>query len=202
LHLLGAKVTRSLVNNGLSVLNARVHARNFLVKATKLVSLVVAFNYLTLVELLKASDLAPHLSALDFHTLDFTLEVGLLLAKVSDLVTLGYGLIAETACFKVFLIKNFFAARLFFVEVHVLAGLLLEQVLEIIELLAGISDFIGGSVEAVAVFMFSSGLIVAEHAVAVLHGKNLVIYSAVVTVLIAEIVELLSELSNKLVFFG
>ena len=146
MHLLGAKVTRSLVNNGLSVLNARVHARNFLVKATKLVSLVVAFNYLALVELLKASDLAPHLSALDFHRLDFTLEVGLLLAKVSNLVTLGYGLIAETASFEVFLVENFLAARLFFVEVHVLSRLLLKQVLEIIELLAGITDFIGGSV--------------------------------------------------------
>jgi hypothetical protein len=202
LHLLGTKITRSLFNNSLGVLNARVHACNFLVKAAKLVSLVVAFNNLALVELLKASDLAPHLSALDLHRLNFTFKVGLLLAKVSDLVTLGYSLIAETASFEVFLVENFLAARFFFVEVHVLAGLFLKQVFEIIELLAGISDFIRGSVQAVAVFVFGSCLIIAEHAVAVFHGKDFVIDSTVVAVLVAEIVELLSELSNKLVFFG
>jgi len=122
---------------------------------------VVAFDYLALVELLEASDLAPHLSALHFHRLNFTLEVGLLLAKISDLVTLGYGLIAETSSFKVFLVENFLAARLFFVEVHVLSRLLLKQIFEIIKLLAGISDFIGGSVVTVAVFVFGSSLIVA-----------------------------------------
>jgi hypothetical protein len=185
----------------LCVLNARVHAINFLVKAAKLVSLVVAFDYFTFVKFLKASDLAPHLSALDLHRFDFTLEVSLLLAEVSNLVPLGYGLIAETASFEVFLVENVLAARFFFIEVHVLAGLLLKQILEIIELLAGISDFIGGSVEAVAVFVFGSGLIVAKHAVAVFHRKNFVIDSAVVTVLVAEIVELLSKLSDKLVFF-
>mgnify|MGYP007070380126 CR=1 FL=1 len=47
--------------------------------------------------------------------------------------------------------------------------------------------------------MFPTSLVVRKHAVAVLHVENFVIKSTVITGLTAEVVELLTELSNKLV---
>lgn len=91
---------------------------------------------------------------------------------------------------------------MFLVQVDILAGLLLEEVLEIVKLLACISNLISTSIETVAVLVLGAALVVAEHAVAVLHGENFVIDTTVVTVLVAEVVELLSKFGDELVFFG
>lgn len=48
--------------------------------------------------------------------------------------------------------------------------------------------------------MLTSSFVIAKHSVAVLHRENFVIDSSVVSVLISEVVKLLAELSNKLVF--
>lgn len=78
-------------------------------------------------------------------------------------------------------------------------GLLREQVLELLELATGVLDFIDGSVESKAVLVLTSGFVVAQHAVPVLHREDFVVDATVVAVLIPQVVELLSELSNELV---
>ena len=63
-----------------------------------------------------------------------------------------------------------------------------------------VGDLISGTVKSFSVFVFRTSFVVREHAVAVFHGKDLIVDSAIVTVLVAQIVQLLTELSNKLVF--
>ena len=78
--------------------------------------------------------------------------------------------------------------------------LISEHEFKVFELFAGFSDFISRVVKSVTVLMFSAGLVVGEHAVATVHRENFIINTAVVTVLVAEIVQLLAELSNQLIF--
>ena len=47
--------------------------------------------------------------------------------------------------------------------------------------------------------MLRSGLVVGKHTQTVLHGEDLVVDTAVVSVLVAEVIEALPQLSNKLV---
>lgn len=48
--------------------------------------------------------------------------------------------------------------------------------------------------------MLTTSFVIAKHSVAILHRKNFVVDSSVVSVLISKVVKLLAELSNKLVF--
>ena len=66
--------------------------------------------------------------------------------------------------------------------------LVLEEVLEVIELLAGVSNFVGATVETGSVLLLTSGSIVGEHSVAVLHGEDLVVDSTVVTILVSQVI--------------
>lgn len=50
--------------------------------------------------------------------------------------------------------------------------------------------------------MFTAGFIVREHAEAILKVENFVIETTVITGLAAQVVKLLTELSDELVFFG
>ncbi len=65
----------------------------------------------------------------------------------------------------------------------------------------GITDFISVMVESLSVFVLAAGLVITQHADAVLHSENLVIDSAVVSVLISQVIEALSKFSDKLVLF-
>jgi len=50
--------------------------------------------------------------------------------------------------------------------------------------------------------MFATSLVVAKHSVSVLHGENFIVDTAVITILVSQVVELLAKLGNQLVFFG
>lgn len=115
------------------------------------------------------------------------------------MIALDDGFIAETARLEKLLIEDALGAIHFVREVTVLLGLLREQVLELLELATGVLDFIDGSVESKAVLVLTSGFVVAQHAVPVLHREDFVVDATVVAVLIPQVVELLSELSNELV---
>jgi hypothetical protein len=200
--LLVAEVGGASVDFALSVLDARVHALDLEVEVAEFFGLVVWLDDLAFVQFLEAGDFTPHLSALNLDGLNFALEVALLLTEVSNHGFLWNGLVTETTSLEVLFVEDFFAAGLLFVKVNILARLLLEQVLEVIKLLAGVGDLVSSSVETVAVLVLGAGLVVAEHAVAVLHGENFVVDAAVVAVLVAEVVELLSELGDELIFLG
>lgn len=80
--------------------------------------------------------------------------------------------------------------------------LVCEEELEVLELFAGVLDFISGTVESLSVLVLASGLVVREHAVAVLHCEDLIVHPTVVTVLVPEVVELLAQLGNQLVLLA
>lgn len=130
--MLGAEVIGAVVDDCLGVLDARIGAANFLVEAALFVGLVVAFDSLGFVQLLEASNFAPHFGTLHLDALDFAFEVVLLLVEVCNLVSLRNSLITETASLKVFFVQNFLAAVSFLIQIHVLARLFLEQVLEVV----------------------------------------------------------------------
>lgn len=46
-------------------------------------------------------------------------------------------------------------------------------------------------VEALAIFVLAAGLVVSQHAQTVLHGEDLVVYTTVVSVLVAQVIEAL-----------
>ena len=50
--------------------------------------------------------------------------------------------------------------------------------------------------------MLRSGLVVGKHAKTVLHGEDLVVDATVVSVLVAQVVQTLTKLSDKLVLLG
>jgi hypothetical protein len=74
-----------------------------------------------------------------------------------------------------------------------------EEELEVLKLAAGVLDLISVAVESVTVLVLSAGLVVSEHAHAVLHGENFVIDTTVVAVLVAQVVEALTKLGNELI---
>ena len=80
---------------------------------------------------------------------------------------------------------------------HLLIG---EHELEVFKLLAGLGNLVSRVVKSVPVFVLGTGLVVGEHAVATVHRENLVVYTAIITVLVAQIVQLLPQLGNQLVF--
>jgi hypothetical protein len=80
--------------------------------------------------------------------------------------------------------------------------LILKKELKLFEILASHSDFISSDIESITVFMLSTGLVVSQHAVAAFHGQDFVVDTTVVSVLVSKVVQLLSQLSNKLVFLS
>ena len=50
--------------------------------------------------------------------------------------------------------------------------------------------------------MLATGLVVTEHSVSVLHRENFVVDTAVITILVSQVVELLTKLGDQLVFLG
>jgi len=75
-------------------------------------------------------------------------------------------------------------------------------VLEVVKLLAGLTDLISLQVESISLVMIGSSLVIGKHSVATFHVEDLVVYSAVVSRLVSEVVKLLTELSNQLVLLG
>ena len=71
-----------------------------------------------------------------------------------------------------------------------------EEEFEILKLAAGIRDFVGITVESLAVLMLGTSLVVSEHTDSVLHSKNLVIDTSIISVLITKIVETLAKFSD------
>ena len=64
----------------------------------------------------------------------------------------------------------------------------------------GVGDVLSVAVESLAVLVLGAGLVVGEHARAVFHRENLIVDSSVVTVLVSQVVQTLSELCDELIF--
>ena len=66
--------------------------------------------------------------------------------------------------------------------------LVVKEELEVLELSASVRDLVRVAVESLTVLVLRTSLIVGEHANTVLHGENFVVDTAIVAILVAEIV--------------
>ena len=82
---------------------------------------------------------------------------------------------------------------------HLLVG---KEELEVLKLAASVRNLVRVTVKSLAVLVLRAGLVVSKHADTVLHSENLVVHTAVVTVLVPQVVEALSKLSNELILLG
>ena len=84
-------------------------------------------------------------------------------------------------------------------KLHVLSLLLGHHVLEVLDLLAAVGDLVHASVKSGSSLHFGSDFLLAQQLVPVLHGENFIVNSSVVSLLVLEVVQLLSQLSDELV---
>lgn len=200
--LLSTQVRATDVYKLLSVLNSCLSSLELVVKSFDVVVLIARLCSFCFVVFLEVVDFSPHLSSLVLDTFNLSVEISSLSTEVGNLITFCNGFISQTASFKEFLVKKAFGSLKFVIQVQVLLGFFGKQEFEVVELLARVGDLVTSTVEASSVFVLRAGLVVTKHAVSVLHGENFVINTSVVSVLVAEIVQLLAELSNKLIFLG
>ena len=77
--------------------------------------------------------------------------------------------------------------------------LVIEEEFEILKLAARVRDLVRVAVKSLTILVLGTGFIVCQHANAILHGENLVVDTAVVTILVAQVVKTLAKLCDKLV---
>lgn len=65
-----------------------------------------------------------------------------------------------------------------------------------------VTDFAALSVDSESGVVLIAYLVIREHSVAVFKGVNLIVDTTVVPLLVSEVVELLAEFSDELVFFA
>lgn len=171
-------------------------------KTLELVTLVASFSSLHIIEFLVSLDLSPHLSSLNLDHLNFLFQVADLGSQVSILVALRDVLVTKTTGLEELLVQQSFGSLHFISQIIILLGLFLEQVLKVFKLLAVIGNLIHAAVKSGAVLDFRSGSLVSKHLVAAFHVEDIVIDTSVISLLILEIIELLSELSNELIFLA
>lgn len=202
LRLLDTKVSLAHIDQFLSIFDAGLSTGHLEVQTLQPVVLFVGFVLFGLVKLFQTCNFPPHLCALHLDALNVALQILHLGTCVSNLVSSGDRLVAKTACFEVLFVQETFGSGLLISQLSMLAGLVLEEELEVIQLFASICNFISATVKALSVLHFTSSLVVRKHTVAVLHGEDFVAHSSVVAVLVAKSVQLLAEVSDKLVLFG
>ena len=77
--------------------------------------------------------------------------------------------------------------------------LVVKEELEVLELSASVRNLVRVAIKSLTVLVLRASLVVSEHTHTVLHGKNLVVDAAIVAILVAEIVEALTQLCDQLV---
>lgn len=78
----------------------------------------------------------------------------------------------------------------------------MEEILQIFKLLAIVANIVGSAIETATVVVLAAQLVIREHAVAIFHRENFIIDSAEITILVAKVVKLLTELSNEEILFA
>lgn len=158
-----------------------------MVEALLFFSLVVCLENFLVAHFFELANFAPHLSSLTLDLFYLCLYEILLLAEVSNLVSLSHGLFAQASGLEVFFIEHALAPANLVAEIAILFGLLAQVVLELLQLTTSVLDIVDSSVELKSVIVLAPGLVVAEHAVAVFHRENFIVDATVVAVLVAQI---------------
>jgi len=151
-------------------------------------------------DLIQVLKLAVVLNSLGFVTFHFMLH-GVEMAMLSlNIGTFGNTFVAELLCFHRLLVKKFLSSSDFVLETTTDSLFLVDLEFEILELAALVANVAALSVDNESGVVLVASLIIGEHPVAVLKRVDFVVDTLVVTLLVAKIVEILAELSNKLVF--
>jgi len=155
-NLLASKIVAASINKSLSILNSLLGSLQVTLKTLELVVLVTSLSGLHVIKLLVSLDLSPHLSSLDFDHLNFFFQVSDLGSQVSILVALRDVVITKTSSLEELLVQQSFGSLHLIGQIVVLVGLFLEQVLEVFELLAVVSNFVHTTVKSGTVLDFRS----------------------------------------------
>jgi hypothetical protein len=169
-------------------------------KSSHLLLLVDSLSGLHSLDISESLDFSEHVGSLRLDEVDVSLELRALASEINHMVALDVRLISEFAGFEEFLIKDSLGSHEFVLELHVLSLFLRHHVFEILNLLSAIGDLIHASVESSSALHLGSDFFFREEFISIFHGENLVVNTSVVSLLVLEIVELLSQLGDELVF--
>jgi hypothetical protein len=199
--LLVAEVSIAAVNETSGVFDLTDGVSEVSIKFVLLSSLVVSFVHESTLDILEVSNFVSHVSSLDLSGLNITVELGTLSIEVSTHVSLSDTLVTETGSFTGLLIEHASSISGFVGQSNTMVRLISEHELKVVKSLAGFTDLITLHVECVALIVLTSGSVVGQHSVASFHVEDFVVNTAVVSLLVSEVVKLLAELSDKLVLF-
>lgn len=146
-------------------------------------------------------DLVSHVSSADLSGFNIAGELVTLGIKVSTHVSFSDTFVSKAGSFAGLLIKETSGISGLGSKSGSMVRLVSKEVLKVIKSSAGFTNFIGLHVKGVALVVLGSSSIIGKHSVATFHVEDLVVHTAVVSLLVSEVVKLLTELSNKLVLF-
>jgi hypothetical protein len=117
--LLGSKIVAADVNEFLGVSNASQSPVVLVVKLLELVLLVVGLMGFGLVGVFEMGDFTVHLCTLYLHGLNLALQISLVTALVSTLVSFCNCILPKTASLKVLFVKEALSASIFVVKAEI-----------------------------------------------------------------------------------
>jgi hypothetical protein len=190
------KVVRASIDQLGEVADLVLNSAHLTVEVLDHVGLFAGFDLLGVVDVLKARDLTPHLGALVLHDVDLVVELVQASSLIVKLMATNSGLLFEFVSLENFGVVKVACALQVVSECLTGSALFTAEVFQLIESTPCVPDIGYLSVDLAAGIVFPVGFLVAGDAVAVLHIENLVVDAAVVSALIAQVVELLAEFSN------
>lgn len=153
----------------LSFSDAAVGTLDFLVEAALFGNLTSMLVCLAIALLLEALDLTPHLGTLGLDAVGLVAQRVLLALEIVNTGSLSVILSVEAGDLAVLLVEEHAVAASLIGEIMVFTGLLLEQVLQVLQLLAVVTDIVSSAVEAAAVVVLGAQLVIRKHAIAIFH---------------------------------
>ena len=196
------KIVRTSINQLREVADLVLNSAHLTVEVLDHVGLFAGFDLLGVVDVLKTGDLTPHLGALVLHDIDLVVELVQASSLIVKLVATDSRLLFEFVSLKNLGVVEVACALKVFLERLSGSALFTAEVFQLIESTSCVPDFGNLSVDQASGFVFSVGFLVAGDAVAILHIENLVVDAAVVSALVAQVVELPAKFSDELVFLG
>lgn len=117
LVLFGGDLLAKMVSSSLRVITTVVDARDVFFEAFGFVLLLGSLEVALVVLLVPGVDLAPHVSSLQFHAFDFSVDAFSLLSEVHHLAPSCRHVVLDFSSFNVLLVKESLGARELFLQV-------------------------------------------------------------------------------------
>lgn len=195
-------LVRSTVIKFLEVFDSNIDLGDFKSQLVEFLSLVVCFVSFCLTDFIQMVERAVVLDSLSFSTFNFMLKRVQMTLLILDINSSGIAIIAEFLGFYSLLTQQLLGSVSFIRKFVVDFGLLLNEELKFFKLTTLVTNFTTLSIDSESRVVLRSCLVIRHHPVAVFERVNFVIYATVVSFLVSEVVELLTQLSDKLIFFA